>query len=58
MIIFLITYPFNPSFVYRLHKAVEFRDIKHLASTIISFPIMYLVWLYDMATLLAENKIR
>ena len=58
MTVFLITYPFNPSFVYRMHKAVESGDKKHLASTIISFPIMYLVWLYDMATLVTENKIR
>ena len=58
MTVFLFTYPFNPSFVYRLHKAVESGDKKHLASTIISFPVMYLVWLYDIATLVIENKIR
>ena len=58
MLIFFFAYPFNPSFVYRMHKAVESGDRKHLVSTIISFPVMYLVWLYDMATLVIENKIR
>ena len=56
--IFLFLYPFNPSFIYRIRDAVNTFDNKHILSTCLSFPFMYLVWFYDIVTILVENKIR
>lgn len=56
-LIFLVGFPFNPSFIYRMKKAVKKGDKKYILSTAMCFPILYLIWLYDMATIVFENKI-
>ncbi|MBQ9108138.1 MAG: HAMP domain-containing histidine kinase [Clostridia bacterium] len=57
LIIFLFTYPFNPSFVYRMYKAIEAGDKKRVGALCLAFPVMYLTWLYDMATIIVANKV-
>lgn len=56
-LIFLFLYPFNPSFVYRMIRGMNIMDSKQIWSTCLSFPFMYLVWFYDIITILVENEI-
>ncbi len=57
LIVFILTYPFNPSFVYRIAKAKKREDQKGMWVAILTLPICYIVWIYDLVTLLVENKI-
>ncbi len=57
LIVFTVSYPFNPSFIYRISKASKAGDKRGVRLALLTFPVCYFVWAYDVATIVLENKI-